>query len=164
MTTLTHQQRLEAIRQKIVEANPEIMELKFGCWLWMNATNLAQPLMKLCYINNPIEYPDGNAGCRFIDEKGNVKFFHDMHEWDITGDEPEYDVEIIGRPICLADVLLAASKVKLFVASNGGLCQWTEDENRYGEMRAFALWNLRKDSLDAQSEECISFLHSLLCS
>lgn len=64
----------------------------------------------------------------------------------------------------LADVLLAlienyeTPQIGLGTGSDGQ-CLWTF----FDKDKAEILWNLRKDSLDDQSPETITFLHSLLC-
>ncbi len=64
------------------------------------------------------------------------------------------------RPIHLADVLLAANHIKLWL--------WVTEQGRFnlhpqgGEIATGPAWNLRADSLDQQSPETIAFLHSLL--
>lgn len=97
---MTHAERLQHVRQKCVEANPQIL-------------------------------------------KG---------EWDAgIGSQPEC---WIPRDIRLADVLLALQThlTSSTVMSVCGRICFGDDVS----------WNMRKDSLDDQSEETISFLHSLL--
>lgn len=105
MTSLSHQQRLEAVRAKIVEAN----------------------------LNG--DWRESTCGrCGTCSSKFNV------------------------RPIRLTDVLLASQ-----AADGTGINQFgwffmlLEDDVECPQ------WNLRRDSLDDQSEETISFLHQVLC-
>ena len=73
-------------------------------------------------------------------------------------------MEIIGRPIRLSDVLLAIEKADLPMSIETDL----EPEGlaiyyRMGDGEIIAVhWNLEKDSLEEQKEECIEFLHNLL--
>jgi hypothetical protein len=69
------------------------------------------------------------------------------------------------RPIRLADVLLAIDKndeVVVNVDTEGVFAYWKSPPKGGGNYRRGATWNLRKDDLTQQSDECISFLAELL--
>ena len=72
------------------------------------------------------------------------------------------DYEIIGRDIRLADILLAMGETDYIFAVNKKSELWamTYDGNGYGKSQSF--WNLLKDNLADQSEECINFIHGVL--
>lgn len=81
----------------------------------------------------------------------------------------EHKYEILGRPIRLADVLLAIDNVKpsLTDAFSDTFCGVRIN----GEFEMMSVgdsfssgvkWNLREDNLDSQSEETITFLAELL--
>ena len=69
-----------------------------------------------------------------------------------------------GRPVRLADVLLAIERSdhdELYSVGEGGwFYQDTLQGDGYANMDV--LWNLRKDDLTEQSDECVSFLAQLL--
>lgn len=72
--------------------------------------------------------------------------------------------EIVGRPIRLADVLLAArgNKGELLRIDQYGTFWIGHSVEVMGENTKVD-WNLRTDDLSQQSEECIDFIHSILC-
>lgn len=65
----------------------------------------------------------------------------------------------------LADVLLAIDEkqrqVRWYVRSDGQFCV-VKYEDLDKPPRYFALWNLRRDSLEEQSDETLAFVHSLI--
>jgi hypothetical protein len=68
------------------------------------------------------------------------------------------------RPIRLADVLLAITKA----SPNNHNRVWLKSDGRFvlnengNSLHNPADWNLRKDDLTEQSEECINFIYELL--
>lgn len=113
----------EQLKAVIQTANPEIMELKFGCELEGGVTFISvNPKTNEYYIL---------AGNKILKRN-------------------EYR-KILGRPIRLADVLLAST------------LEWSNIyEDRYLLMNLLKLWNLKDDNLDHQSEETKQFLIDLL--
>jgi len=145
---MNKQEKIEAIRQKCIEANPEIVELKFGCifehtWCGEKTINIisSKPEPSMNQILLRVPTIDGNT-------------------WDFEIPfQKEY--KILGRPIRLADVLLAIGKKqeikpRLELWSVQLEMMFTRNE------RNNAMWNLLKDSLSDQSSECIDFLYELL--
>lgn len=139
---MTTQEKIEDIRQKCIEANPEIMELKFGCRVQNNRR--------------------GDMGYILAQEfNSNVYYNEDTKQVLVRDFEPD---EIIGRPIRLADVLLAAREVseriegQLFVADNGMFCIAKVGKSLDG----LGYWNLAKDDLTLQGKPTIDFIHDLL--
>lgn len=137
-------QKIETIRQACIKANPEIVELKFGCEVetlnWGKVTITQNG-------DDYVEYilPDGTRG----DEDTQIYFEKEIQN-------------ILGRPIRLADVLLAMegkiSNDSLSLHSGGYRdFLWYQDEKIQ-----INFWNLLKDSLSDQSEETINFLYQLL--
>lgn len=129
----------EELRQVIIKANPEIMELKFGCEI-------------MCGFSKAFIITDHN--------KDTVTAF-----FPTRNSPPDFDfiskseILILGRPIRLADVLLAYQKLKdrhiLFsLTSQGGF------QIKQGEPSS--CWNLKDDNLDRQSDETQEFLYNLL--
>jgi hypothetical protein len=137
---MTIQEKKEAVRQFIVRAVPSVMDLKMGCEVKINGNNTA------IYA--------GNFG-----KKELLLYKNELHQ---RGRKPTED-EIIGRPISLADVLVAIGEKNQLngwtyaVTAEGEiiLVEWNDHEVR-------AQWDLSQD-FDHQSEETISFLWSLLC-
>lgn len=109
---MTQQEQIEEIRQKCIEANPEIVELKFGCRVEVifdkaeiaNPNSFTREEMRL-KANHRIDELDGFykgvcIGDCVIGQGVYVK--NDL----ITMGKPEW-FKIIGRSIRLADILLA---------------------------------------------------------
>jgi hypothetical protein len=128
--------KLQEIRAKVIETVPEIIELKPGC------------IVEGVYASkdNPRKY------VQYVRKSGTLSYI--CHSK--TGKEVIYPIKstrIIGRTIRLADILLAmkendASPLQM----HDFLCRVV-----YGK------WNLRTDDLDQQSEETLTFIHSILC-
>lgn len=122
------EQNIEVIRKACVAANPEIMELKFGCEMRCKGKMLR-------YIGK-----DNGSSALIVDD-GSLLFV------DAIG-----EVEILGHPIRLADVLEAARKVG-YNSTEDWLAVITGIVTRY---------DLHKDSLTDQSDVCLAFLAALL--
>jgi len=133
---MTH---LEEVRKAVVERVPDIIMLRFGCEVrlkqhdWEDTHTMTEIPRMDCF--------------RTLDKYGDVSEF-DRDVSDI--------VEIIGRTIRLADVLLAC-EIAVGINAVGVvlLGKMPFHENMH--------WDLSKDSLDEQSPECLSFLHGILC-
>jgi hypothetical protein len=130
--------KLKIIREKCVVANPEIVELKPGCEVMVGDKN-PKPLrhtiyevnlegIYFAYLNRP--FP--------ADLEAN-----DFYDCEFAGETK--GVQILGRPIRLADVLLT-------------LHQFRGSFNHDIDMVERSRWNLRADDLEKQSEETINFL------
>lgn len=135
-------ENLQKIKEACIKVNPEIMELKFGCegnydgnpvkWLryGMDFQNVDGPNVHVWQMDN---------GTRYVTPDNNI-------------------VEILGRPIRLADVLLATQ----WKFSNGMV-----DADILGSEGVYLYdllhdWNLKDDNLDHQPENTITFIASLL--
>ena len=127
----THQEKLEAVRQAAIAANPEIVELTFGCITEHG-------------IIAGIRYSDAIQAHQYAMAPTRIDKIPELRSKEELG-------EIIGRPIRLADVILALR------TSNIHEDDWKEELCRLTNK-----WDARKDSLDEQSEETISFLYELL--
>lgn len=93
--------------------------------------------------------------------------YWDTPEGNIIVDNTDFgdDIEILGRPIRLADVLLAIDKKYINSSSNNHFRSKFEIINASYEDGSFkhdAYWNLRNDSLTEQSPETIEFISNLL--
>jgi len=119
---MTHLEELKAV---IVNANPSIMNLEFGCEVKgsgsipvLQYVGKSNGQYALAYQN------DGKDEMLIVERLG---------------------TEILGRPIRLADVLLAMDDLM------HELC-----------LDVVTKWNLEKDDLTHQSPETINFLHKIL--
>lgn len=144
---MTNQEKLDFIREKCIEANPSITELKFGCEIKQGTiiSSAYSPEWKCkCYVvlldwgsNNQRLVPMGEA------------------------------MEIIGRPIRLADVLLAFGYVNSqeaegvdFWVDSAGIVNGLVGDFHNGEGQIY--WNLKDDNLSHQFPETIDFLYQFL--
>jgi hypothetical protein len=166
---------LEAVRAAIIKAVPEIVELKFGCEIvidfgeWENVIVLSE-CMK-CSKHKT------NKGCEGFERRsgdnchdvGNMEEAVDVYGgeemegfWNLVVEKKRIK-EIVGRPIRLADVLLA---VQFYDLPDGYMffnANWRGNVELSGLAgQKFTPWNLRNDDLSQQSEECIEFLARLL--
>lgn len=139
--TLTKQQQIEAIRAACVAANPEIVELKFGCaFLWKEKLNDKEEYAAL--FENWKSRTDDTIRCLMtLGQQGIV--------------EKSHIVKILGRPIHLADILLA-----MWIGEFDSEAALKIEQEKVHQL--VVMWNLRKDSLEDQSPETISFIHHLL--
>lgn len=145
--------KLQAIREAVIKAVPEILELKFGCEIFREG---AQKKEFICGM-----FSDKVALVR-VDELGTWMPF------EIPMPPASQEWIVIGRPIRLADVMIAWAKRRAdLVASPSfqkeGLCCLVPAPGCECPIApGYTYWNLRKDSLEDQSEETIEFLYKLL--
>lgn len=125
---------LELIRQKCIEANPDIVE----CLSCKGQGFTSEH-------DVPASHNGGDGSCETCPVQ--VQCI----DCSATG-------KIEPRPIRLADVLLAIKKDGFSLSSDGIFLE-NIDYETYKECGA---WNLRKDDLNEQSEETINFLAELL--
>lgn len=140
--TPSHQQKLEAIREKVIAAVPEIVELKFGCVL-KDQCGYGYTVWRVFPRN-----PNGTQGV-----KTDVDQIEDISSY-----------KIIGRPIGLQDVLrvfthfsLPDLDISLVGNPAPGLCGLVMTVKKKS-----AIWKLDR-TLKEQAPETIDFIHSLLC-
>ena len=146
---MTREQKIEYIRQKCIEVNPVITELKFGCELKRPSSARHYKVIEdlgwsanteKVWINS---VPFGSMEVPIEIEKKQII--------DNNGDE----WKVIGRPIRLADVLLAIGEANHGTAATS----WGANSIR---LRILDLWNLHKDDVSLQDDPSIDFLHELL--
>ena len=133
-----NKEQIETIRQVCIKANPEIVELKFGCEV----------------INNGISrFVTENRGNEIVTFSGGISFSNKIKAF-------MENFEIIGRPIRLADVLLAIKDIpvekKINILGNDHMPQ----NSTLAHIVTF--WKLDKDDLTIQSPETIAFIYELL--
>ena len=128
---------IDKLKKVIQKANPEIMELKFGC--------------RISFKNENGIYDEGTMlSSAFCCQNYFVQKVVDIRNLEI---------KIFGRPIRLADVLLALSTIGdgyFYGITDGGVF-FHEDGGLLN-----GIWNLADNNLDNQSDECKEFLIKLL--
>jgi len=167
------------LKEIIQEANPEIMELKFGCEILLKSPN------ELESYEGGFKRPKHTGNTNFYDawtlvgiernsrETQDYRYYFTVGSFGYSNSLVNIDIEpklykkmldlgkikILGRPIQLADVLMAIGKKKMIGVSGSGL----EEPNLLIiaiEGKSIA-WNLSLD-LDSQSDEVKEFLIGLL--
>lgn len=141
--------KLEAIRKAAILANPEIVELKFGCVVDFYKTNGT----------------DHSAGRRAViqndDLRGLLLYTYGMPHFI----DPRNVERVIGRPIRLADIFLAI-KEKRDAEGLPRIEEFLEKGRGYGWDYLYAWlivnYDLTKDDITLQSPEFIDFAYSLL--
>lgn len=137
----------EKLKAKIQSSNVDIMRLQFGCEVLIDGTTSYRTK-----IIDAWDFPP-NRKYKLLGHDHEI-FTREMLEQPLGN-------KILGRPITLADVLLAIEKKGLtnwFVTAQGYFGEIT-DAHDYKATSAY--WDLTKD-LERQSEKCKDFLIKLL--
>ena len=138
------QEKIKYIRERCIEANPEIVELKFGCRIKITEIN---------YTDTVVAH---------LQSERELKTYY---SYRVLVDDIE---KIIGRPIRLADVLLAIEKrqgeAEYIVTADGHFLQnlSVSEVGFYTYEATKFYWNLKDNNLENQSEECKNFIYELL--
>lgn len=136
---MTKQEQINFIKQKSVEANPDIKKLEFGC-----------------SINRPYNmYRYG--GIIIGEDNGSYYVMYDSISQEIITMHDIQDDEILGRDIRLADILYA---INTHGISNNEF--WHDNTTEFYISKMALKWNLLKDNLNDQSDECVEFIYNLL--
>lgn len=133
--------RYEQLKKVIQEANSEIMELKLGCEI--ETDEGGKGTITYCFENHPFLF-----SFHWIDVEGDRRVAYNIVKRNNT---------ILGRPIRLADVLLAIpdrAGEQISCNQNGVFMK--------GKECLWAKWNCLNDNLEYQSDECKQFLIQLL--
>ena len=133
---------------KVIQAaSPEIMELKLGCEVMVRGIREDNPGCENDVVIDGRIDKDNRIGLGYF------------------GQVPIEGCEILGRPIRLADVLMAYNEIhdsmsakRFAIYFNGQVVYWDDDEKAHLE----CVWNLKDNSLDNQSDETKQFLIDLL--
>lgn len=135
---------LQLIKEKVIATQPEIMKLKFGCRI----------------VN---KYRVDKSVSFFVSKAGDLyrTFHEDFGYEDCAASNFE---EILGRPIRLADVLLAIKNKTgyddgVLVGCGGDFFLLEGDDYL---PRPKIIWDLKKDNLEEQSEETLRFFAEIL--
>lgn len=146
------QEKIKEITAKCIEANEDILKLGFGCKL-KHPSGIIVTIWRV--------YPPSPNGELFACT-------------DLDRDTKICQFEILGRDIRLADILLAIKKSGKY---ENGQCatRWQErgfdivcghpfpcPEHHVDVSDLLTAYNLLKDNLSDQSEECINFIHGIL--
>src|SRR5689334_16148147 len=148
---MTIQEQINFIREKCIAANPEI------------ATEYPSPAQKEEARDFLRENPQRDDFVmshmeRFMNAQGEADdtSISLANEWDEMESIQRAKVQILYRPIRLADVLLAIGETDWYVGRHGRFFKWSRN---LGEMIGQPIsWNLRADDLEKQSPETINFL------
>lgn len=140
---------LEIVREAVIKAVPEIIELKFGC--------------RVKGIANHLPPVEGEIAF-FVEEPPS---FIVNSDFGLVGNYTKEDLNVIGRPIRLADVTYTISRTKhasnvLFDSMGGYWEIYMRDEDAVLKQQFPARWNLLKDDLSMQSPQALEFLAKLL--
>lgn len=149
---MTH---LETIRTACIKANPEIVELKFGCEvLWnMSANEFRGNSLRKSFVLDRI------GGVIYLFTEG---WSHTDNLTSRTATVLEDDLKIIGRRIRLNDILLAIAKSGKFYEGASGQ---TVNEFIFSDINpnpTVIVWNLLKDDVSLQTPETQEFIYNLL--
>lgn len=147
---MTHLEQLDAVKKKVIEVMPDIMKLEFGCEVRVHCGGSKRVFEIEKYVGEPI----------FVLEEGQKDYFRNHLEMRIPKDSI---VEILGRKIGIADILLAIpdeyKRVLVFGHYSGD--RITDFHARI--LDVLSLWKKENDDLSLQSPETIHFLFNLLC-
>lgn len=169
---MTKEEKIQKIREWCIAANPDIVKLEFGCKYIVGKKHdfiLRREAMQDGYCGQCRE--GGMSGAAFRDYRCGYCKKGFMHPNTAV---PKYcvecanehkkcrycavDLEIIGRDIRLADVLLAKSGI--MVSSDGCFRHLNGYPQDWKGTKIF--WNLRKDNLNEQDDPTIDFIYSLI--
>jgi hypothetical protein len=125
----------EKIRAKVIEAVPEIVELKFGC-------GLSDGQDVKIVIRDWKSHWECDDRTTF---NGTALMHYDSGNRVLLAGRTYF---ILGRPIRLADILVAIEKIPM------------DKEDAFDI--PYRWWNLHNDSLDSQSDDCLKFLAEVL--
>lgn len=154
---MTIQEKIDAIRAACVAANPSIMDLTFGC-LVKQKYSVKEYVPVICEGTSISRTDDGEQEY-VITTHGHTRdqvFIKRYYPSD------NYIVEILGRPVRLADVLFSRQNHPgpIGVDINGYFLDCDDDMTKIQILEV--KWNLIKDDLRDQSPETIEFIYSLL--
>lgn len=147
--------KLNKVREKVIEAVPEIVELKFGCRVKVIDKKTQYRYWEATLISPCMGF--GYWHCRThssIQEKNEI----------IKAFKIEYnpDAIILGRKIGLADVLITVQDRVEEVDVEEYQCNSPRELWLMWSEKVLAAWCFENDDLQKQSEATISFLYDLL--
>jgi len=136
----------QKLKQIIQRANSEIMEFKFGCEVLQE-----KELIDWAKMTTLLAYNEKNGIAYYRELDGSVFFKRGTK-----------NIKILGRPIRLADVLLAIGKNSkcVFLHQDNSQATFLKVDNQI--QTPVAIWNLKDDNLDHQSKPTKDWLEDLL--
>jgi hypothetical protein len=140
---MNNEQKLEAVRQKIIEAVPEIKKPGFGCKVYRPSYHYGVIIEK--YYDDysfDIFFPTSVRGM----EKMNIQL--------------DKSIKIIGCTIRLSHVLTAITESKYSLRDQYKYPIWDAETPTVGDVILYE-WNFSDDDLNLQSPETIDFLYNL---
>lgn len=156
---MTTQEKIQEIRLKCIEVNPDIIKLEFGCKVWVDDSNGEEGYSIWEYIGD-------------VDLCSNQdtlwKCVHSTFATVLWGN---FKLEgkpyvILGRPITLADILLTINRVqnKSYSFSSAGIFErWEHSRDSFWSLEEYkGSWHLLK-SLEDQDKSTIDFIHGVVC-
>ena len=157
--------KLEKLKRVIIKAVPEIVELKFGCKVYIGDFIKKHRIRKITDI---YYFDSKNPNCVKCDNGIVIGAENCRQVWQ----EREFysfekdNVKIIGRDIQLADVLIAMQEEgeeysDEFIVIDCFGDFWKYDRDAENDEHLHIKWQLNK-SLDNQDKKTIEFLHDLL--
>lgn len=167
-----NQEHYSAVKEAVTKRVPDILDLKFGCeFLDKISGNKGRVVGENILFGSEWDYSfaifvfEKKVDKLLLTQDGSNKIYNREHI-----EIGEMDVEILGRPIRLADVLLAIKDLygvnSRFAVNAFGIFYEFDGEWKDGDVAHVKYlhmgWNLHKDSLQDQSEETIEFLYSVL--
>lgn len=143
----------EEIRAKCILVNEDIVALKFGCEVNSN-------LGKLLFVYDEGKVQSGGVRMDTVDGYYCLYNFVDGRTVD-PNDIDRKSIEITGRPLGIADILLAVgNEGRLKINNLGGFSLF---ENGEWQNLALPRFNL-KETFENQTDETKCFIHSILLS
>lgn len=178
---MTPNDTLKAVREAVVRAVPEILELKFGCVIEDQRypdNGRLYTIVAECGICFKHKRCDGEREtCDVVDGKYAISSGEDYDDFgyraaDIKTEDIDKgkDWKVIGRPIRLADVLRAIAEAQVsngepYLVDAAGQFYDIRQQKAVGYLTSndvLAQWPLPDDNLDHASPECVAFLYSIL--
>ena len=133
--------KIKIIREACIKANPEIVELKFGCEVKKDGEVYTVTIVKdTGTFKNTLE---DYLLC--VSKSGQAAA---LEKW--------VRIEIIGRPIRLPDILLVIPEKFGWAVMGKKYCFFSENGTPICD------WNLKDDNLEHQSPETIKFINDIL--
>jgi len=150
----------DKLKQVIQKANPEIMELKFGCEILRYKE---EPKDRKYKVITDIGFA-ANKEKVWINSVpfGSMSLPTEILKSELA--DKTGDWIILGRPIRLADVLLAIGNMDFGINSKGVFIvyQGSNDLSHRDFSQTDYAWNLKDNNLDNQSEATKQFLIDIL--
>jgi hypothetical protein len=156
---MNKEEKIEYIRKACIEANPEIVELKFGCEVIIED----EPAL---IINT---FTKGRWGYWEIQYQRDI--MHERYKWKNSRLKGNYlrseFTKIIGRPIRLSDVLVLVAHTVPAPKSEATLMNEKVMSNKFKlfDQRingVVSRWEWKDDNLEHQTPETIDFIFNLL--